>query len=59
MPMLDKTLNTVIMPFRLKLKRTGRYILSYKNSFLVSLIELAAFFPLRFFRLRIAEMVIY
>ncbi|XP_076816340.1 tyrosine-protein phosphatase non-receptor type 14-like isoform X1 [Clavelina lepadiformis] len=34
MPMLDKALNSVIMPFGIKLKR-GRYILSHKNSFLI------------------------
>nr|CAB3265279.1 tyrosine-protein phosphatase non-receptor type 14-like [Phallusia mammillata] len=33
--MLDKAINTVIMPFGIKLKRTGRYILSHKNSFLI------------------------
>nr|XP_026694769.1 tyrosine-protein phosphatase non-receptor type 14-like isoform X2 [Ciona intestinalis] len=33
--MLDKALNTVIMPFGIKLRRTGRYILSHKNSFLI------------------------
>ena len=37
--MLDKAINTVIMPFGIKLKRTGRYILSHKNSFLVWLSE--------------------